>query len=140
MIVHLNGWPGAGKKTVGEVLARKLGARFVHNHMLHDVAIACAGFDSPDRWPLYEAIRSAAYAAMAKRPRPEAFVMTNGLCNNSDRERIAWRHVVDLAIARDVPLVPVVLEVSTEEISRRVESAERKGRKLSDATILKRIM
>ncbi|MGE0855413.1 MAG: AAA family ATPase [Hyphomicrobiaceae bacterium] len=140
VIVHLNGWPGAGKKTIGEVLARKLGARFIHNHMLHDVAIACTGFDSSDRWPLYDAVRAAAYAALVKRPQSETIVMTNGLCKNAPREQTAWRHVVDLAVARVVPLIPVVLEVSAEEISRRVESAERKGKKLSEAPILKRIM
>src|SRR6202011_2120341 len=34
MIVHLNGWPGAGKKTIGEALSMLLGARFIHNHLL----------------------------------------------------------------------------------------------------------
>src|SRR5687768_3965196 len=107
MIVHLNGWPGAGKKTIGAVLSRKLNARFIHNHLLHDVAIACAGRDGPDRWQLYEVFRSAAYAALARRPRSEVFVFTNALCEDAPREQEAWRHVVDLAMTRNVPLVPV---------------------------------
>lgn len=137
MIIHINGWPGSGKKTVGELLAKNLGARFIHNHMLHDVAIVCAGFDGADRWPLYEIVRTAAYEVLAKRPKSESFVMTNALCKNSSREQQAWRHVVDLAIARQVPLVPIVLQCDVEENCRRLQSAERIGMKLTDAEELK---
>ena len=30
MIIHINGWPGVGKKTIGEALSRLLNARFTH--------------------------------------------------------------------------------------------------------------
>ena len=93
MIIHINGWPGVGKKTVGEVLAKMLGARFIHNHVLHDVAIACSGLHGHERWDLYEIVRAAAYAALARRPPSEIFVMTNALCKNSPREQAAWVHV-----------------------------------------------
>ena len=125
MIVHLNGWPGVGKQTTGRALAASLGARFIHNHLLHDVAIVCAGFGDPDRWPLYERIRATAYKALARRPAAEIFVMTNGLCVNAPREREAWAHVVDLAMRRAVPLIPVVLEADTDEICRRGQSGAR---------------
>ncbi|MBX3331179.1 MAG: hypothetical protein KF722_12300 [Nitrospira sp.] len=137
MIIHLNGWPGAGKKTIGQILAVKLNACFIHNHMLHGVAIMCAGVDSPDRWPLYETVRAAAYAALAKRPAAQAFVMTNALCKNAPRERDAWQHVVNLAINRQVPLVPVILQLSPEENYRRVQSADRVGKKMTSAEELK---
>lgn len=140
MIVHLNGWPGIGKFTVGRTLAERLGARLVHNHLLHDVAIVCAGLDDPARWPFYEEIRQAAYTALAHRPRTETFVMTNALCVGSEREREAWDHVVDLAIARSVPLVPVVLEASFDENARRIQSDDRRGRKLVEPDILSDFM
>lgn len=140
MIVHLNGWPGIGKFTVGRTLAERLGARLVHNHLLHDVAIVCAGLDDPARWPLYEEIRRAAYTVLAHRPRTETFVMTNALCVGSERERQAWDHVVDLAIARSVPLVPVVLEASFDENARRIQSDDRRGRKLVEPDILSDFM
>ena len=140
MTVHLNGWPGVGKFTVGRILAGRLGARLIHNHLLHDVAIACAGLDGPARWPLYEEVRRAAYGVLTDRPRTETFVMTNALCVGSERERQDWDHVVDLAIARSVPLVPVVLEASFEENARRIQSDDRKGRKLVEPDILSDFM
>ncbi len=136
MIIHLNGWPGAGKKTVGIALAAQIGGRFIHNHLLHDVALVCAGKGSDDYWSVYEQVRSAAYGALARKPQSESFVMTNALCRNSAVEVTAWNHVVELAIARAVPLVPIILDVAPEENARRVQSDERRGNKLSDLNVL----
>src|SRR5690348_17148573 len=124
MIIHLNGWPGVGKQSIGRVVASQLNARFIHNHVLHDVAIACTGVRDPARWPLYEQVRSAAYEALRQRPADEVFVMTNALCTNSEREMQAWRHVVDLAMHRQVPLIPVVLEIEQHENERRLQSSD----------------
>lgn len=137
VIVHLNGWPGVGKLTIGRVLAARLDARLIDNHLLHDVAIACAGLEDPQRWPLYEDVRSAAYRTLAGRPAAESFVMTNALCVGSERERRAWDHVVDLAMARGAPLVPVVLEAGIEENARRIRDAGRGPRKLTDPALLR---
>jgi len=132
MIIHLNGWPGVGKKTIGEVLARRLGARFIHNHLLHDVAIICAGLQTEARWTLYEKVRRDAYAALTSQPRSDLFVMTNALCRNNIREQQAWKHVVELAVARQVPLVPIVLQAELPENLRRLQGADRIGKKLTD--------
>lgn len=140
MIIHLNGWPGVGKLTIGRLLATDLGARLIHNHLLHDVAIGCTSINDPARWPLYEAVRSAAYQTLAERPANETFVMTNALCAGAPREREAWNHVVDLAIARNVPLIPIVLVADIEENARRVQQADRIGRKLADSQVLKQAM
>ncbi len=136
MIVHLNGWPGVGKLTVARLLAPRLQARLIDNHLLHDVAIRCTGIDDPARWPLYETVRAAAYQVLADRPRSETFVMTNALCIGSPREREAWRQVVALAETRAVPLVPVVLEADDTVLRSRVQRLERQGRKLTDPDAL----
>ncbi len=140
LIVHLNGWPGVGKLTIGRVLANRLGARLVDNHLLHDVAIGCTGLADPGRWPLYEQVLHAAYEALKDRPDAETFVMTNALCANDPRERQAWDHVIDLAMARNAAFVPVVLEAGFEENSRRLRSPERVGRKLADPAVLATFM
>jgi len=108
MIIHINGWPGVGKKTIGEIVADRLRARFIHNHVLHDVAFACAGKDDNDRWPLYEAVRSAAYQVLQNRPSSELFVT----------------------------LIPIVLEASVGELSKRITSPERLSTKLKEASYL----
>ena len=137
MIIHLNGWPGVGKQTIGRIVASRLDARFIHNHLLHAVAINCTGLRDPGRWELYEEVRRAAYASLAKRPPSEVLVMTNALCTNTPRERDAWDHVVDLAMARHAALVPIVLEADLEENARRIQSTERIGRALSDPAALR---
>lgn len=137
MIVHLNGWPGVGKQTIGRVVAERLGARFLHNHVLHDVAIVCTGISDPARWELYEEVRAAAYARLRVRPPTETFVMTNALSSGRPREVDAWNHVVDLAIARKAPRVPIVLTATPEENERRLVSSERSGRKLTDVSVLR---
>ncbi len=78
--------------------------------------------------------------ALARRPGGEAFVMTSALCEGAPREEEAWRHVVELAAARDVPLVPVVPEARADEMMRRVGSADRVGKKLTDAGVLRDMM
>ena len=140
MIVHLNGWPGVGKLTVARLLAPRLQARLIDNHLLHDVAIRCAGIDDPARWPLYETVRAAAYQALAGRPRSETFVMTNALCIGSPRECEAWRQVVALAETRAVPLVPVVLEADETVLRSRVQRFDRQGRKLTDPDALEEMI
>jgi len=136
VIVHLNGWPGVGKLTVARLLAPRLQARLIDNHLLHDVALRCTGIDDPARWPLYEAVRAAAYQVLADRPRSETFVMTNALCVGSPRECESWRQVVTLAETRAVPLVPVVLEADDVVLRSRVQRLERQGRKLTDPNAL----
>ena len=137
MIIHLNGWPGTGKQTIGHELATRIGARLIHNHLLHDVAIVCCGRTTPERWELYEAVRAAAYAYLRRLPSSETFVMTNALCRRSEREQLAWRHVVDLAIDRNVALIPVVLNVELTENIRRLQSNERPASKLKDSAVLR---
>ena len=140
MIVHINGWPGAGKYSIGKDLSRKLGARFVHNHLLHDLALACTGLDDQDRWSLYENIRKAAYDVLARRPSNEVFVMTNALCCGVAREVEAWSKVVDLAICRSARLIPVILRADTETVVRRISSSDRSDMKLTDPGILQEMI
>lgn len=136
MIIHINGWPGVGKKTVGQLVSRNLGARFIHNHLLHDVAIACTDLTGTARWTLYEKVRVAAYDALANLPVNETIIMTNALCAGSERERAAWIHVVDLAILRLAPLIPIVLETTLEENLRRLKDPSRDASKLREENLL----
>lgn len=140
MIVHINGWPGVGKNTIGKIVSQQLNARFIHNHVLHDVALACAGYGDADRWPLYEQVRSAAYDVLKRRPKTEIFVMTNALCTGEAKEIAAWSRVVELAIDRSAMLIPIVLTADVDELSKRVASAERLDSKLKDPSALRQMI
>lgn len=132
MIIHLNGWPGSGKLTVGRVLARKLGARLLDNHTLHDVAARLCDRHTREYWDLYYQVRDVAYKRVRALPSHEVIVMTNALALESDREREAWAAVKALAMERGVPLVAVTLECSLEENVRRIASERRHHSKLTD--------
>jgi gluconate kinase len=137
MIVHLNGWPGVGKLTVGRKLAPMLNARLLDNHTLHNVALAICDLNSPERWSVYYAVRDVAYRRVREMPASETIVMTNALTREAPREAEAWKAIRQLAAARNAPLVAVTLDCPLEENCRRVRSRERLGnRKLVEPASL----
>jgi cytidylate kinase len=136
VIIHLNGWPGSGKLTVAREVARKLQARLLDNHTLHDVAGRLCDRHTPEYWELYYQVRDAAYKRVRALPTREVIVMTNALALESDREREAWAAVKALAATRGVPVVAVTLQCSLEENVRRIASEGRRHRKLTDPSPL----
>jgi thymidylate kinase len=132
VIIHINGWPGVGKLTVAREVARKLGARMLDNHTLHDVAIRLCDRGTEEYWRLYYQVREVAYGWIRTMPRDEIIVMTNALLAESEREREAWDAVKRLAADRSDTLVAVILECSLEENVRRVGSEDRRHRKMID--------
>lgn len=134
MIIHLNGWPGAGKFTVGRALARSLGGRLVDNHTLHNVAASLCDRDTREYWQMYYQVREIAYTRMRVMPASEVFVMTNALTRESEREIEAWNAVKQLASDRSDILIAVTLICSLEENVRRIQNQDRAAhRKLTDA-------
>jgi predicted kinase len=132
VIVHLNGWPGSGKLTVARVVARKLGARLLDNHTLHDVAGRLCDRHTREYWELYYQVREIAYKRVRALPFHETVVMTNAFALESDREREGWAAVKALAHDRGVPLVAVTLQCSLDENVRRIASEDRRDRKMTD--------
>lgn len=68
------------------------------------------------------------------------FVMTNALCVGFKAEEEAWKHVVDLARARDVALYPVLLVADPETIAQRITSESRSDMKLKNADALREMI
>lgn len=133
MIIHLNGWPGTGKLTVGRILARELGGHLVDNHTLHNVPASLCKRNTDDYWQMYHQVRDIAYARIRVMPLSDVFVMTNALTRESEREIEAWNAVRQLASDRSDTLVAVTLLCSSEENARRVQSEERaNNHKLTD--------
>jgi len=132
LIIHINGWPGVGKLTVAREVARKLGARMLDNHTLHDVAIRLCDRGTDEYWNLYYQVREVAYHRVRAMPRDEIIVMTNALLSESEREREAWDAVKRLAADRADTLVAVILECSLDENVRRIAAEDRRHRKMID--------
>ena len=132
MIIHINGWPGSGKLTVARVVARKLEARLLDNHALHDVSARLCDRHTREYWELYYQVRDVAFQRIRALPSHEVIVMTNALTLESDRERQVWAAVKALALDRGVPLVAVTLQCSLDENVRRIASEGRRDRKLTD--------
>lgn len=133
MIVHLNGWPGAGKLTVARPLARMLGARLVDNHTLHNVAASLCDRGTDAYWALYGQVRDLAYDRICALPPDAVVVMTNAFLRETPRDVDAWGRIKDLAARRRDQLVAVTLECGLEENVARVQGPGRAdNRKLVD--------
>jgi thymidylate kinase len=136
VIVHINGWPGVGKLTVAREVARRLEARLLDNHTIHDVPGRLCERNTSGYWDLYYRVRDVAYDYVRAMPPSEVLVMTNALLAESEREREAWLAVKQLAASRSTRLVSITLECALEENVRRIVSEERRHRKLVDAEAL----
>ncbi|WP_225770356.1 ATP-binding protein [Inquilinus sp. Marseille-Q2685] len=133
MIIHLNGWPGAGKLTVARVLARKLGARLLDNHTLHNVAAALCDRGTDAYWSLYGQVRDLAYERIRVLPPDAVLVMTNAFLRETPRDVEAWGRIKDLAASRGDRLVAVTLDCDLDENVVRISGAGRAdNRKLTD--------
>ena len=82
MLVHINGYPGVGKLTIGRALADQLGAKLLDNHSVYNVAFALTEFKSPEFYDTVRAVRAIAFSRVLALPRelqaPAIFVV-NGL-------------------------------------------------------------
>jgi hypothetical protein len=68
LIVHISGWPGSGKLTIGRLLVKRLGARLVDNHTLINPAECLFERGDPLYWPLRKAVRSLVFDYAAQLP------------------------------------------------------------------------
>ena len=66
MIIHINGWPGLGKLTVARIVAERLCAHLVDNHVILNPALAIADHGSAAFTKITQEIRR-----MLRRHRPK---------------------------------------------------------------------
>lgn len=135
MMIHLNGYPGVGKLTVGRILARRLGGRLLDNHAIYDVAFALAEFRSPAWDRLARGVRDVAFQGVEALS-PQVPVITTNACSDSDWGREMWRAMLDLAARRGSPFMVVSLDCDPQENARRLGSEGRGGGKMTDPVAL----
>ncbi|MGD9478209.1 AAA family ATPase [Shinella sp. G-2] len=136
LIVHINGWPGTGKLTIGRLLADRLGARLLDNHTMINPAEALFSRADPLNRSLREAVRGAVFDHLSRVPPGSSYVFTDALSDDAaDQKTFEW--YFDLARARGARLAAVVLDCDLDENRRRLVAGERAGhRKLVDLSVL----
>ena len=138
MIIHINGFPGVGKLTVGKLLAAQLGGKLLDNHSIYNIALALTEFKSVAYYETLRAVRAIAYQRVLELPVGVPVVLTNAHLSGSDWGNECWDAVINLARAREVPLFIVVMECSPEENARRIQGLDREEkRKPRDPTMFR---
>lgn len=142
MIIHFNGYPGTGKLTIAQILAKRLGAHLVDNHaVINTVYAAGHQHASPGYLDFYMALFTSVCQELRGNKAISHILMTNALANEIPRDIDKFMQIKELAAQRQEPFIPVLLHCSREENIRRVVAPSRaEKKKLTNSDILKTIM
>jgi hypothetical protein len=138
-LVHLVGYPGAGKYTIATEFARLAndrGRRFVvvDNHHTSNVIFSVLPVDGvrplpATVWDRVGEVRDALLRTIEELSPPDwSFVFTNVLSDGVAADEDVIERLRLLAASRHSHYVPVRLTCSTDELLRRVSRPERKAR------------
>lgn len=139
LVLHINGWPGSGKRTIGAIVADRIGGRLLDNHVVLNPAEALFERDDPLHTSLHEAVRAAALDHAARLAPGVAIVLTDALSDDADDSATfeRYRHLAERRTAR---LVAAVLDITPTENARRLVSPGRhEQRKLTRPEVLDRL-
>lgn len=142
-IIYLIGFSGTGKYTIGQEIARRMGASLIDNQLINGPILAAVQADGMtplprDVWNAVAVVREAVYASMQLfAPTEASFVLTNDLVANDVQDWDIYHAVEQLAEARKATFLPVVLRCEREELLCRVREPQRRDmRKTINATHL----
>jgi hypothetical protein len=126
MLIHLNGFPGVGKLTIGKLLCDRLQGRLLDNHSVYNVAFALTEFKSPEFYDAVRAVQTIAYERAAQLPREIPLILTNAHFEDSTWGNECWDAAIDLARRRGSALYVVILSCNDlDEHDRRIRSPDR---------------
>lgn len=135
-VVHIGGWPGVGKMTIGRIVAESLGGRLIHNHLMLDAARAIYARNTPEFVQMREEVRNLVLSHARQLPKEIPIVFTDALAEEPASVPL-FQPTLDFAKERDANLHLFVLEVSVRENQRRLKDPARlAGTKLTDIDVL----
>ena len=138
-VIHLNGWPGSGKRTIGAILAARLGARLLDVHVILNPAEALFERDDPLHAALRDGVRSLVLDYAVKVASGTSLILTDPLATD-DADRTLFERFRDLAAKRNARLASIVLDIGLEENLRRLQMPSRaEHRKLTRPDVLLRM-
>jgi hypothetical protein len=138
-IVHLIGFPGAGKYTIAKAVAQSAELEDDHyvvidNHHTANVIFAALDVDGvrqlpPGVWDRVREVREALLRTIEEiSPREWSFVFTNVLTEHDPADAEVVDRLVNLAARRNSAYVPIRIICETEELIQRVTNDDRKER------------
>lgn len=125
MIVHLNGMPGVGKFTVANLLAEKLNARLIDNHLVIDLVLAVCERGSPHYSSMIKRINDVILEQIAETP-DKTFIFTNALATEISGDRERFEQFSQFTKNKNLPFVQIFLDCDLEENKKRIISENRK--------------
>ncbi|NJM52923.1 MAG: AAA family ATPase [Blastocatellia bacterium] len=125
MIIHFNGMPGVGKQTVAEILANKINARLIDNHLLIDLVLAVCERGSAEYISMLKKIMAVVLEQIAETP-DQTFIFTNALSAESKGDTERLDQIRLFAENHKIPFVQILLKCGLEENKRRIVSENRK--------------
>jgi hypothetical protein len=139
VIVHLIGFPAAGKLTIARAIAgmaERQGSHFVvvDNHHTSNVIFAVLDVDGirelpPEVWDRVREVRNVVMRSIEElSPRDWSFIFTNVLTERDPTDRAVVDGLAQLAAKRSSHYVPVRLHCDTEVLLGRVDNADRRER------------
>ncbi|MDX8352037.1 AAA family ATPase [Cognatiyoonia sp. IB215182] len=128
MLIVLNGYPGVGKLTIGQILAERLQGRLLDNHTVYNPAFALTTFKSP---AFYDAVRAMQVLTDDLIGRLDAripLVLTETLAGSAPWGDECWKRIEKLGRIRG-PFYVVHLLCDPEENVRRIQEPGRESKR-----------
>src|ERR1700721_1821804 len=145
-LIYINGYPGIGKRTIGQQLISQLPhpAKLFDNHLLIDPVAALLDRHSPEYQPLRKRLRSTVFSAVfySSELREATIVFTDQQSSSELGSSVA-KEYEKAAIQRGSDFISIRLTCTEGENLRRATSTARTQgdkTKLTDVDILKRII
>ncbi|KAJ5382779.1 hypothetical protein N7517_000690 [Penicillium concentricum] len=142
-LIHINGFPGAGKLTVAQHLVARVAysanIKLVHNHLLINPADAVLHRTQPGYQSLRHALRAAIFTSLATEPATfnTTYLFTDFQTTNEQGVSVCAEYA-QAAKDRGCLLIPIVLNCDEDENIKRMTQSEReKHAKLMDVELLK---
>ena len=131
-IVYLLGWPGVGKLTVADELARRTGWRVLDSHRIYFLVFYAVGADGQTPLPpgtreLAARVQDAVLEAMKLAPPELGYVLIKVMIDAPEDHNLFAR-VQAVAQAWSAPFLPVLLTYDEAGLRSRVTSPERAER------------
>lgn len=137
-VIHIGGWPGAGKRSIGAALAARYGGRLLDNHAFLDLAQRVFDRYARDCAALRSDLRTVVLRAALSLPPPVPVIFTDAL-SDDPADLAMFQPVVDFARDRGADLRTIVLDIEEAENITRLTDPKRSGFKLRDPDVLRKL-